>query len=281
MRKFILFSCVVLCSQSVFAQTTNPAPYCTASFDDAQGFPVDDHINSVVFGSLSNASNAQYQAPHYVFYNNLAVKDFIKDSTYNLSLSFKVSGGCGYGVWIDYNRNNTFEANEKVAGTTGTEMLNLGNSTVVNKTVKIPSTATTGNTRMRVRIVEDDNHNMTNTSQLPCNASNSNEDVMDWGETEDYTINIKAKQAPSAINDAIQTNAFVVAPNPGNGIFKISSESAIADVISVYNLMGKLILQAHPKSKLSTIDLSNQAKGIYILKLGSNNLEVTQKLLLQ
>ncbi|MBS1645370.1 MAG: T9SS type A sorting domain-containing protein [Bacteroidetes bacterium] len=281
MRKFFLFSCVAIFSHSAYAQTTNPTPYCVATFDDAQGFPVDDHINSVVFGGLSSTSNAQYQAPHYVFYNNLAVKDFIKDSTYNLSLSFKVSGGCGYGVWIDYNRNNTFEANEKVAGTTGTEMLNLGNNTMVNKTVKIPSTAATGNTRMRVRIVEDDNHNMTNTSQLPCNASNSDEDVMDWGETEDYTINIKAKQTPSAINDANHTTAFTVAPNPGNGLFKISSESSFADVISVYNLMGKLILQVHPKSNQSTIDLSNQPKGIYILKLGSNSQEVTQKIIIQ
>ncbi len=281
MRKLFLLGCTLFISQFAIAQSTNPAPYCAAGFDDAQGFYVDDHINSVSFGSLSNASNSQYQAPHYVFYNNLPVKDFYKDSTYNLSLNFKVSGGCGYGVWIDFNRNNTFEADEKVAGTTGTNMLTLGDNTVVNKTVQIPVTAATGNTRMRIRIVEDDNHNMTSTSQLPCNASNSDLDVMDWGETEDYTINIKAKQVPSAINEANLSSSFEIVPNPGNGIFKLATLNQNIDAVAIYSLVGALVYEANPKATHCTIDLSRQPKGLYIVKLRSATQEMIQKLILQ
>ncbi|MBS1616174.1 MAG: T9SS type A sorting domain-containing protein [Bacteroidetes bacterium] len=281
MRKLFLFGCTLLLSQFASAQSSNPAPYCNAGFDDAQGFYVDDHINSVNFGSLNNASNGQYQAPHYVFYNNLPIKDFIKDSSYNLNLNFKVSGGCGYGVWIDFNRNNTFEANEKVAGTTGTDMLILGDNTIVNKTVRIPADAATGNTRMRIRIVEDDNHNMTSTSQLPCNASNSDLDVMDWGETEDYTINIKAKQVPSAVATSL-VSSFSITPNPGSGLFQISTQAAAPiEAIAVYNLPGQLIFTAKPLAPQATIDLSTQPKGLYIIKLRCAQQELTQKLIVQ
>jgi len=199
MNKTMLFLALFVANLITNAQSTNPSPYCNAAFDDMQGFPVDDHINSVSFGSLNNVTNSQYAAPHYVFYNNLAIPNFIKGNNYTLNVSFTTSGGCAYGVWIDFNRNNIFETNEKVAGTTGNDMLPVGTTSSINKLVQIPNTASIGNTRMRVRIVEDDNYNMVTTNILPCNASASAADVMDWGETEDYTINITAT-APININ---------------------------------------------------------------------------------
>lgn len=55
------------------AQSTNPAPYCDASFDDAQGFFVDDHINTVAFRTINNNSGAQYMASQYVLFNILNI----------------------------------------------------------------------------------------------------------------------------------------------------------------------------------------------------------------
>lgn len=75
------------------AQTTSPAPYCVDDFDD-EPFNVPDAINSV---SIETLTNAQSAAPHYTFYNNLAVPDLTKGASYPLKVEFMVNGGCGYG----------------------------------------------------------------------------------------------------------------------------------------------------------------------------------------
>ncbi len=82
-RKILLLALITTVSLSnLFAQSTSPAPYCNASFDDAQGFPVADVIFKVSFGSLVNNSNAQYAYPHYVYYNNLTAPTVVKESNY-------------------------------------------------------------------------------------------------------------------------------------------------------------------------------------------------------
>ena len=172
------------------AQVTSPSPYCNGEFDDPAPV-VPDAIKSITLGTLTNASGGQYAAPHYVYYSNLAAPDLTAGTSMPMSVTFNAASGCGWGVWIDFNQNNTFEASEKVAGSTGTGYLSVGSNTMVSPAIAIPATATSGNTRMRVRIVEDNAYTMVNgTAILPCNASTSAADVMDWGETEDYKVNI-------------------------------------------------------------------------------------------
>lgn len=200
MKKIFFMLSLFMMATTLNAQITNPAPYCNGSFDDMDGFLVDDAINSVSIGTLTNITNAQYAAPHYVFYNNLAAPSLTKGTSYNLTVKFDVKGGCGYGVWIDYNQNNTFETTEKVAGSTSGNSLDITTNTTITQSVMIPATATSGNTRMRVRIVEDDTYNMNNNYVIAaCNASTSATDVMDWGETEDYIVNIAGSTTPTPV----------------------------------------------------------------------------------
>lgn len=206
--KKTFFALIIFASSCIYsnAQITNPAPYCNAAFDDMDGFVVDDAINSVSIGTLTNASNGQFAAPHYVFYNNLTAPNLTKGTSYTLSVDFAVRGGCGYGVWIDYNQNNIFEATEKVAGNTANNSLDITDHTVITQSITIPASATSGNTRMRVRIVEDDNYNMTNDYVIaPCNSSTSDADVMDWGETEDYIVNIVGGTSSPIANTTVAT----------------------------------------------------------------------------
>jgi phosphodiesterase/alkaline phosphatase D-like protein len=189
-QRFYTSAFALLISLTGIAQSTNPSPYCDGKFDDVDGtFPVNDQIKSVSIGTLTNASNAQFAAPHYVFYNNLATPNLTIGSSYQLSLKFYVAGGSGYGVWIDYNRNSVFDANEKVAGSTANGWLALGDNIAANSTITIPATALSGTTRMRVRIVEDDMYTAVNGANIAaCNTGTSAEAIMDWGETEDYTV---------------------------------------------------------------------------------------------
>lgn len=274
---FLLSFVTLSLSNNMFAQSTSPLPYCDASFDDMQGFPVDDQIKSVTFGTLSNITNSQFAAPHYVFYNNLATQDFVKGNPYNLELKFDVRGGCGYAVWIDYNNNNTFEANEKIAGTTGTTIMDLGTDVTINKSITIPTTAQTGRLRMRVRIVEDDNYIMNSTDILPCNASASNMDVMDWGETEDYEINVINSGSGTGINDIEKSKLVNITPNPSTGKFSIEAPEGINEV-QIIDITGSIVFKKSVSNQKEISINENLTSGNYFIKLISNHSILTKKI---
>lgn len=258
------------------AQSTTPSPYCVANFDDQQGFPVADAIFSVAFGTLSNVTNAQYAFPHYVHYNNLSVPNFSKGTSYPLTVKFDVHGGAGYGVWIDYNHNNTFEPSEKVSGSSVATPLNISSNTIINQNITIPTSALTGNTRMRVRIVEDDNYTLgaNGYSIQPCNASTSMNDVMDWGETEDYTINILA----SVANQEIQfSQDWSIYPNPTSAKITLKYDCKEASEFKVFNTDGKEVLSGKTNLWENTIETSSLSDGMYYFQLFNKGALIGQK----
>ena len=278
MNKITLLVALVVTStfSCLNAQTTSPAPYCVAAFDDVP-FSVPDAIKSVTFGSLINSSTTQYAFPHYVFYNNLAIPNFIKGSTANnLSVTFNVNGGCGYGVWIDYNSNNIFEANEKISGTPAGTILNISSSTTITQSVTIPATATIGNTRMRVRIVEDDNYTMgTNGySIMPCNASASPTDVMDWGETEDYVINITSGLGLNEINENAD---LIVYPNPVTTTLNLKQDLSSNISFIIFSIAGQEMQTGTINNAQKQINVSSLSEGIYFLHLFENNKSLGQQ----
>ena len=220
------------------AQTTNPSPYCDGNFDDGAPnvSPVYDRVLSTNFGTLNNTIDNPLNSTHYLFFNNLAVPNLTIGNPYTCTTHFYVGGTCGYGIWIDYNHNNTFDANEKVGGSANaTDYLTIGNNIIKTNNITIPTTAMTGNTRMRIRIVEDDNFIFISGNGaliLPCNTSATNTNVMDWGETEDYVVNLvtgsssvpvtsitvnSAGNATTVVkNNTLQMSAIVLPANATN-----------------------------------------------------------------
>jgi hypothetical protein len=260
------------------AQSTNPAPYCVATFDDQQGFPVDDHINKVSFGTLSNNTNAQYPGGHYVFYNNLPTPNFSKGNSYMLKLNFAVAGGAGYAVWIDYNHNNAFDSIEKVAGTTGADYLNFPTDSVAIN-VTIPATAQTGTTRMRVRIVEDDNHHgLVGSKELACNLDTSAANTMDWGETEDYTINI---QAPAGIDQMEAIADIAVYPNPANNVIYLTTGSGqTAFNYTISAVTGQVISSGQAQHNCA-IDIASLTTGVYLIQVSDASTHLSKTMRFQ
>lgn len=269
-KKTTLIACITVASMyTVSAQITDPAPYCDAKFDD-DPFQVDDFIRGVTFGTLVNASNAQYAAPHYVFYNNLAIPEFTKGSTATLAVVFDVKGGAGYGVWIDWNQNNVFEASERVSGTPVTESLDITAYTTVTEIVTIPADAMTGETRMRVRIVEDDNYTMgaSGYAIAPCNASASAEDIMDWGETEDYTIKIVGTSSVNEIAPITNLNLY---PNPVTSVLNIGLEIPNNLTYKIINITGQEIQTGIVRNGERQIDVAALAEGVYMIQFADQN----------
>lgn len=71
-----------------------------------------------------------------------------------------------------------------------------------------------------------------------------------------------------------QSNCNVsVYPNPGNGIFTFSTQNVSANsLLEVYNVLGEKVYSKITSSNSSfTLDLRNQAKGVYFYKLISNS----------
>jgi PKD repeat protein len=146
-----------------------PYTYCIPTY--TYGTAYGDYITLVQLGTINNATGAS-PSPYYTYYSSLST-NLIPNTTYTITLSpGTYSSGNYIAVWIDYNQNGVFETTEKL----GTILIPPTPSTgTINFTV--PSNASNGTTRMRVREVW-------NTATFdPCpNYS--------YGETEDYNVNI-------------------------------------------------------------------------------------------
>lgn len=84
----------------------------------------------------------------------------------------------------------------------------------------------------------------------------------------------------TGINNYAATESISVYPNPSrNGIFNYSTEDAKA-VITVYNIIGKQILNTEVNRGNHTIDLSAQANGSYFIAVKTDKQLITKKIII-
>jgi DUF971 family protein len=76
----------------------------------------------------------------------------------------------------------------------------------------------------------------------------------------------------NSINDNFENNKHFLNlyPNPASDKVTLSTDMTEHSVISVYNLQGQLLLQKQIQQGKADIDISELAKGVYILRLYSN-----------
>jgi hypothetical protein len=85
----------------------------------------------------------------------------------------------------------------------------------------------------------------------------------------------------AASRNFAQAASFEAYPNPSNGVFNLKFSEASAQQIFVYDLMGNLVLEQQVSDQITTIDLSNQPKGVYICKAVSATGTETRRLVVQ
>ena len=178
--------------------------------------PWNEWIARVQFADLDNPSDKVRESRYVVGYSDWTDKTATVEKGQSYPLSIYM--GLAYGtyatnlfsrVWIDFNQNGVFEKNEKVL-----EQNNF-NSTVT-QSVTIPTTASTGATRMRVSMRKD-------VYPSVCDV----ESVFVAGEVEDYTVNIIPsascandvtppvfQNCPSAVRFTTPTNSAVATWQP-------------------------------------------------------------------
>jgi len=224
--------------------------YCSASGDDSSY----EWIQRVVLGSIDNTSgdNGGYAD----FTSQVANVQRGASASMNVQAAFSGSSYTEYwSVWIDLNQDGTFSSGERLVNGSSSS------SNLLSATLNIPSTALTGETRMRVMMKY-------NAQGTPC-------ETFSYGEVEDYTVNITNSTANYAMTDfnsemlGNEDNIAIYSlyPNPAQDQLNVNIRNLDASKgIQIYNSNGALVRSINTGEEINTIDVSSLEKGMYILK---------------
>ncbi len=161
------------------------------NYCDSQGNNVsDEYIGQVEIGSIDNTSGS---GNGYSDFTNLST-DLAKNSSATITVTPVWTGTVyseGYSAWIDYNQDGDFTDSGEQVWTRA-----ASTTTPVSGTFTVPSSALSGNTRMRI--------------SMKYNGIPSSCETFTYGEVEDYTVNITGggadTQAPSAPTSLASSN---------------------------------------------------------------------------
>ncbi len=212
------------------------------SYCESKGNTVtDEWIKRVVCGSIDHTSANEGYSDFTSYSTNMS-----NNSSYNITIYPAWSGTVyseAYRVWIDYNQDGDFtDAGEQVfthAKTTATS---------VSGSFTVPSSALSGSTRMRVSM-------RYNTEPDPCGN-------FDYGEVEDYTVNINAKSAKKL------AKSLYIYPNPANNFITFYLKGLNKKTnIKIYSITGSLVKEIQISDSYSKINISDLPAGVYNIRM--------------
>ena len=236
---------VSVASNSVSVTTlSNTVTYCTASANNTS----DEKIGNVKFNTINNTSTG---SAGYENFTSIST-NVTRGTTYTLSITPSWTSTKykeAYAVYIDYNGNGVFtDSGEKVYTKTAST------TSPVTGSIKVPTTATLGATRMRVMM----QYNATPTS--PCGT-------FTYGQVEDYTVNIMSTAKENAIVMNL-VRSFEIYPNPVKGnVLNISN--ADSKEFKIYDMSGKMIQSGEISE--NKVQINDLPKGVYLLQVGKNS----------
>ncbi|MEL6535950.1 MAG: M43 family zinc metalloprotease [Bacteroidota bacterium] len=222
-----------------------PTGYCSPT----HGSPAGQYLTGVQLASGIN-NTSTHDGDGYSDYTNQSATLGIGGS-YAITLTPHAQwAGTSVAAWIDWNRDGDFEdSNELVFTDNGANGQGSYSGTVV-----VPSAASLGNTRMRVRVLY-------NQAQAPCSD--------EWfGETEDYNILVISGAAGLSWNPKAK-----VYPNPNQGQFTVSLDLGDQSQTVTYTVVDALGREVYGVRKtgigMSDIELSldQVPSGLYILRV--------------
>ncbi len=97
------------------------------------------------------------------------------------------------------------------------------------------------------------------------------------------TVNVVDKtQTPTGISDTKNNHSISFYPNPSNGKFTLTSDISQSGMIDVYNITGAKVFSQNTSSLTrANIDISQQAKGIYLVKVSNTENVWTQRVVVE
>jgi len=247
----------VSASSNVVNVTTSSTTitYCASKGNSV----ADEFIDYVAIGGIANTTGAN---AGYGNFTNLVGNVPYGSNTITYSTGFSGSAYTEFwAVWIDYNKNGTFETTEQVASGSSSSSANL------SSTFTVPTSALAGTTRMRV--------------SMKYNAAPTACETFSYGEVEDYTVNIGAT-AVAGITEtgaelANQENVFdfTMYPNPVENTLNVSLLDNRKASFKIYNLIGQEVKGGNLNQK--EINVSNLQAGLYIFEIYDGQKTLTKK----
>ncbi|MDQ8140707.1 reprolysin-like metallopeptidase [Chryseobacterium sp. CFS15] len=226
---------------SVTTLAGSTVTYCSATSTNTS----DERIGNVKFGTINNTSTG---TSGYENFTSVST-NVTRGSAYTISVTpvwTSTKYNEAYAVYIDYNKDGDFTDSGELTWTkTGSQ------TSPVTGSITIPSTATLGNTRMRV---------MMQYSSVPSSSCGS----YTYGQVEDYTLNIVS----SGRGDDFATKDLItdikLYPNPARDILNVSNTNS--EDYKIFDMGGKLINSG--KLKGGSVNVSGLVKGAYVIQVG-------------
>ncbi len=240
-------------STSISASTLGQ-PYCPM----AGGSASDEYISNVTVNYMVSNSGASGYTDFTT--NPARVPVLTAGSTGNTISVTKAWAGSKFNeavaVWIDFNRNGTFETSEKIFATAADQ------TTPVNGTFSVPADAYAGDKTTRMRVAM-------RYSAAPVGPCNN----FSYGEVEDYAVKI-LPVGVLGTNEALAAKGIKLYPNPADDVVNISNLSSTA-TYTVYSADGRLALSG--KMADGKVNVSRLTKGFYMITVKDKSESFTLK----
>lgn len=205
-------------------------------------------------------------------------------TTYNLNNQITSEVGQDWDIsnsaWVN-NTNSifiTYDANDNITGGTmqtwnGSAWVNYSKNIITYNSNNIETSYQTQFWN-GTAYVTDRQDTVTFCSNNICVASNVsqnlnplNSSLRNYAKTDNFgCITVTSMDDVSNNNESV-----TIYPNPGNGIFTIQSSEFGTRNLEIYNMVGQVIYKTTIKNSQSKIDLSSQPKGIYFIRVISEN----------
>lgn len=247
----------VSASSNVVNVTTSSTSvtYCASKGNSV----ADEYIDYVALRNVANTTGAN---AGYGNFTSLVANLPYGSNTITYSAGFTGSAYTEFwSVWIDYNKNGTFETTEQVVSGSSSSSANL------STTFTVPTTALAGTTRMRVA--------------MKYNAAPTACETFSYGEVEDYTVNIGAAAVTTiAATGSELTNEnnifdFEMYPNPVERTLTISMFDNRDVSYKIYNLMGQIVKASQLNQ--SEINVSEMTSGLYLFEINDGQKTIIKK----
>ena len=225
-----------------------------------------EYIDLVSIGGINNATGAN---GGYGDFTSITGNLPYGSNTIVVSANFPGSSYTEkWRVWIDYNKNGTFENSELMVDGSSSSSGNL------SYTFTVPNSALAGNTRMRVSM-------KWRSTQTPC-------ETFSYGEVEDYTVNIGSAAAFSGVaftpvhidgvlgNEAPLFDARIY-PNPTSHSVTIKLRDSRDAQYKIVNMLGQTVRQGAVDG--NSINVNNLKAGMYYIDINDGQRSISSKLI--
>ena len=105
----------------------------------------------------------------------------------------------------------------------------------------------------------------------------------DFPRVDQITIRVYYSISTSTASVTSFENEFYISPNPSSGLFTINMENVTGKMaeVEIYNVLGEKVYKSDVKSQKEEINLSNQPKGIYFVKIIADEKVYEQKIVIE